>query len=290
MAALTVYIIGKGKAALNQKAAFLELHDIYQITEDQASADIISICTPTGDHFKRVISCLTRNQACFVEKPMTTSLAHALEMYRAAEGSGVPLLPISNFRFTNPPSDLVLHINYKRSPEYYSKVRWRGTWDGAGGGALMTQGWHVIDALLEVEDEFVSVSCNIQNLWHDIAVEDYAHVELTTASGQTYTRTITTAPHDLDGACDPDVLGSRHVGLVRQFEDFYDCVREGSTPYIGCQNALLTMTILTACYYSAAIQRPVRLDSIYEDPHNHPFFLGWQSLLAKQKLRQAVYH
>ena len=287
---LNVCLIGEGKAAQNQIVALQELHDYYRIVDDFDGADIVSVCTPTTSHYATMMSFMQEKKAIWCEKPFTHSLCHAIEAYKASENLGVPILPISNFRFTSPPNDLVMSINYRRDAAYYSASKWRGTWDGEGGGALFTQGWHVLDALLESEPEIMTVSCSTCTAWHDIEVEDWAHVELTTPSGLTYIREISTAPMDIDDCADPSILGDRHCGLVRQLEDFHLCVTQRSTPYIGAQNALYTMTIITACYWSSIIGRPVQIDEILRDPMNHPAFLGWQSHLARPDTRLATCH
>ena len=64
------------------------------------------------------------------------------------------------------------HVKWYRPPEYYASSRWRGTWALDGGGALMNQGIHTVDALLWLLGPVKSVTAASGTMLHDIEVED----------------------------------------------------------------------------------------------------------------------
>lgn len=64
------------------------------------------------------------------------------------------------------------HINWYRSPEYYSKNPWRGTLQFDGGAALSNQGIHTIDLLLNLMGPVKSVFGNVKTMVHQIEGED----------------------------------------------------------------------------------------------------------------------
>ena len=64
------------------------------------------------------------------------------------------------------------HINWYRSPEYYSKNPWRGTLRFDGGAAFSNQGIHTIDLLLNLMGPVKSVFGNVRTMVHQIEGED----------------------------------------------------------------------------------------------------------------------
>ena len=66
-------------------------------------------------------------------------------------------------------------MKWFRDQAYYDSAAWRGTWDLDGGGVLMNQGIHSIDALLYLAGPVVSVQASTGCLAHErIEVEDVA--------------------------------------------------------------------------------------------------------------------
>ncbi|MFK5973151.1 MAG: Gfo/Idh/MocA family oxidoreductase [Flavobacteriaceae bacterium] len=66
------------------------------------------------------------------------------------------------------------HINWYRSPEYYSRNPWRGTLRFDGGAALINQGIHTIDLLVNLMGPVRSVFGNVKTMVHQIQGEDVA--------------------------------------------------------------------------------------------------------------------
>jgi UDP-N-acetyl-2-amino-2-deoxyglucuronate dehydrogenase len=64
------------------------------------------------------------------------------------------------------------HVKWYRDPEYYGQSRWRGTWALDGGGALMNQGIHAVDALLWLFGPVAVAMAGTATRLHAIEVED----------------------------------------------------------------------------------------------------------------------
>lgn len=290
-----VYIEGNGLAAENHRAAFEELSDFYCVVEERGNADVIDICTPVGNHLVLAHTALEEGRAVFVEKPTcrsfleTIALAGLNKTYSEALGVIEPeyglVHPISQYAFTQEDQPQDLNINFKRDEDYYEGSKWRGTWAKAGGGVLFTHGWHVLEALLTgLDSNPVIVDCHIRNMWHDIEVEDFALVSVTTESGAIYNRQIATSPDDLEGFSSPAVLGDGQELLKTQLADFLE-----GNEYLMV-DATYMMILMTACYYSAYISKPVVLNDLLRDPKTHPFFAGWQQQFVQRQLQSVSSH
>ncbi|MCZ7647164.1 MAG: Gfo/Idh/MocA family oxidoreductase [Planctomycetota bacterium] len=77
--------------------------------------------------------------------------------------------------------------NNIRSNYYYSTGAWRGTWKYEGGGVLINQAIHDIDALLNVTGQVAEVRAKLGNLFHNIETEDTCTAALEYPNGATGT-------------------------------------------------------------------------------------------------------
>ena len=59
-------------------------------------------------------------------------------------------------------------INWYRDANYYEKNKWRGTLALDGGAALMNQGIHTLDLLIDLMGEIFQVSAQIETKQHII--------------------------------------------------------------------------------------------------------------------------
>lgn len=129
---------------------------------DDAKPDIITICTPSGAHLEPTLAAARRGIHVLCEKPMEITLARIDQMITAAKEAGIMLGGIFPQRF-NPViqtlqqaaiegryGDLSVasaHVPWWRDDAYYSPDRWQGTMALDGGGALMNQSIHGVDAV-----------------------------------------------------------------------------------------------------------------------------------------------
>ena len=124
--------------------------------------DFVTIATPSGAHLDAVLLAARRGVHVICEKPLEISLKRIDRMIAACEKGGVSLGAIFPQRF-NPVVE-ALHtaaaagrfgplavasssVPWWRDDAYYGPGRWQGTLALDGGGALMNQSIHGVDAL-----------------------------------------------------------------------------------------------------------------------------------------------
>ena len=161
--------------------------------------EIVTIATPSGAHFEPALAALHAGKHVLCEKPLEITTARIDELAAAAEACGRTLAAILNRRFT-PAMDAFkaacdggrfgrivsasCYIKWFRDQAYYDSAAWRGTRALDGGGALMNQGIHAIDALLHLAGPVKAVRADTACLAHErIEVEDMAVAMLEFESG-----------------------------------------------------------------------------------------------------------
>jgi len=176
-------------------AAFCETLDVLLGRED---VDVVSICTPSGMHAQLGVQAARAGKHVITEKPLDVTLDHCDALINACDDAGVRLSCIFQMRYTTPIQRLKqaveegrfgrllmgdAYIKWYRTQEYYDSGAWRGTWALDGGGCLMNQGVHCIDALQWLMGPVESVCGRIETLAHDIEVEDAASAVVRFESG-----------------------------------------------------------------------------------------------------------
>ena len=124
--------------------------------------DFVTIATPSGAHLDSALVAIRRGVPVICEKPLEITLKRIDRMIAAADRRGVPLGAIFPQRF-NPVVATVQaaaaggrfgqlaivasYVPWWRDDAYYGPGRWQGTKALDGGGALMNQSIHGVDAL-----------------------------------------------------------------------------------------------------------------------------------------------
>lgn len=154
---------------------------------NQPGLDVVCICTPSGVHLEPALAAANAGKHLLIEKPLEISLGRADELIEACEKNHVKLAVIFQNRFSpdykklkesvqNGDFGKILmgnaYINWFRDDAYYGTSRWKGTLKGDGGGALINQGIHTIDLLLDLMGEVKSVFGQIQTALYPIEGED----------------------------------------------------------------------------------------------------------------------
>ncbi|CAA6693585.1 MULTISPECIES: Gfo/Idh/MocA family protein [unclassified Lentimonas] len=161
--------------------------------------EVVTIGTPSGAHFDPAMAAIEAGKHVIIEKPLEVTTERIDQMIAAARAKGVTLAAVLNRRF-HPGMDAFkkaadagrfgkltnasAYVKWYRDQAYYDSAGWRGTWALDGGGALMNQSIHTIDALLYLAGPVKSVQANTACLAHvDIEVEDIAVAILEFESG-----------------------------------------------------------------------------------------------------------
>ena len=130
---------------------------------DETQPDVITICTPSGAHMEPAVAALRRGVHVLCEKPLEINLERARQMVEAERASTATLGGIFPQRFN--PVVVAAHeaavagrfgtlavanayVPWWRDDSYYGPNRWQGTKKLDGGGALINQSIHAIDAML----------------------------------------------------------------------------------------------------------------------------------------------
>lgn len=149
--------------------------------------DVVCICTASGSHMDAAIKAASAGKHLLVEKPIEISLSRADQMIKAAHDHEVKLGVVFQNRFNEGYLKLKAavkngalgrllmgnaYIKWFRDENYYNSSHWKGTLDGDGGGALINQGIHTIDLLLDIMGEVSSVYGQVKTALYDIEGED----------------------------------------------------------------------------------------------------------------------
>lgn len=197
--AITAMEIGElaGVAGLNfdRAKAFAQEYGTtaFESVEAMAASTEVDICTigtPSGAHLDPAMKAIAGGKHVVIEKPLEITTDRIDQIVAAANGKNVTVSAILNRRF-HPGIDALkkaadegrfgtltsasAYVKWYRDQAYYDSAGWRGTWALDGGGALMNQSIHTIDALIYLAGPVKSVQANTACLAHEnIEVEDIA--------------------------------------------------------------------------------------------------------------------
>jgi len=167
-----------GAKAFSDMAAFLADPEL----------EIVTVGTPSGAHLEPSLAALNAGKHVICEKPLEITTERIDQLMEAAAQNGKTLAAVLNRRF-HPGMDAFkkaadagrfgrltsasAYVKWYRDQAYYDSAGWRGTWALDGGGALMNQSIHTVDALLYLAGPVKSVQANAACLAHErIEVED----------------------------------------------------------------------------------------------------------------------
>lgn len=244
----------------------------------QQPVDIVLIGSPSGCHATQARAAARAGCHVLVEKPLDISTARIDGLLTGVQRAGVTLGVFFQDRLhpdvvgmkdaidrgeIGTPVLATAEVKWSRSPEYYAKSRWRGTWALDGGGALMNQGIHSVDLLLYLLGPVAEVSGRVATRVHQIETEDTVVATLVFASGALATIQATTAA----ASGQPrrvEIIGSRrtltfaetattvsvadHVPHQRIIEDFVTAIRENRQPICNGVEGRRSVEVVEAIY------------------------------------------
>lgn len=134
----------------------------YEAMMDIERPDVVAIATPSGAHLEPALAAAQRGIHILCEKPLEITTARCDQMIEAARKHGVVLGGLFPQRF-NPVVSVVhdaaragrfgsvatvnCYVPWWRDDAYYAPNRWQGKLALDGGGALMNQSIHGVDAV-----------------------------------------------------------------------------------------------------------------------------------------------
>lgn len=156
---------------------------------EEVNPELVAISTESGKHAKIAIECIKRGIHLIIEKPIALSLEDADKIIEMSKKYGTKVCACHQNRFNKSIQKIreavekkrfgkmfygTAHIRWNRDYEYYSRAKWRGTWE-EDGGALMNQCIHDIDLLRwMMGDEIIEVVGMTDRLNHEyINAEDF---------------------------------------------------------------------------------------------------------------------
>jgi UDP-N-acetyl-2-amino-2-deoxyglucuronate dehydrogenase len=160
--------------------------------------DIVAIGTPSGLHAAQATAAVRRGLHVIVEKPVDIATTRVDALLEEADRAGVTLGVFFQDRLKpdflaakamvddgslGAPVLATARVKWYRGPEYYGGSQWRGTWALDGGGALMNQGIHAVDALLWLFGPVTHAMAGAATRLHAIDVEDTVAAVLRFESG-----------------------------------------------------------------------------------------------------------
>ena len=172
---------------------FFELEKLLEIPE----IDIVCVCNESGLHGETISKIAKAGKNILCEKPLETTLDKINKIERVLESSHIKLgcvfqnrenpeyIKLKNYLDSGALGKVLLcqsTINWYRSPKYYEDS-WRGTIAMDGGAALINQGIHTVDLIIDLMGEVSEVSGYIDTLYHKIEGEDIGIASLKFKSG-----------------------------------------------------------------------------------------------------------
>lgn len=212
-AEIAVVVYGKNKAAAD---AFAEKYNIPWVTNDykeviaKGGIDMAIVCTPSAYHAESTVAFANAGVHVLCEKPLDVAVDKMTAMIEAAEANHVLLGCVFPNRTREDLQKakaiidsgelgrmLMVEFQYRgyRSHSYYSASAWKGTKAGDGGGCLMNQGSHGMDALVYLAGGVKKVCAVCDTMARRIDVEDAACALLEFESGAHGTLMGTTLSH-----------------------------------------------------------------------------------------------
>ena len=187
------------KATKFDLPASVKRYTDYMEMIEKEKPELVAIATESGKHAEIAINCIEAGCNVIIEKPIALSLQDADRIIAKAKEKNVKVCSCHQNRFNKSIRKIreavekkrfgklfygTAHIRWNRGYDYYSRAKWRGTWE-QDGGALMNQCIHNIDLLRwMMGDDIIEVVGLTDKLNHDyIDAEDLGLALIKFANG-----------------------------------------------------------------------------------------------------------
>jgi len=265
--------------------------------------DVICVCNESGLHGATIAKIAKAGKHILCEKPLETTVEKIDRIAEVVKSTGIQMACVFQNR-ENPEykklktfvelgslGKILLcqtSINWYRPPTYYEGT-WRGTKALDGGAALINQGIHTIDLMVDLMGEVALVSGFVDTLHHQIEGEDVAVATLKFKSGALGTlsggtalfpgepesiiiygtlgnvvfrggKIISSSVESIDQALkasddDPGSGATDPMAITDQFhiatiEDFIDAINHDRVPNVNIDEAKKSVALINAIYQS----------------------------------------
>lgn len=254
--------------------------------------DVVHACLPHAAYYKVVSDALHAKKHVLAEKPLALSVSELKDLMKKARKYGCSLGMVLQYRYHPLWLDLKKKLSRvgkitliqaslacHRPDSYY--LGWQGKKRIAGGGALLTQGIHILDLVLQLGGPVKTLKC-LMNTRQGMKVEDCIAVSLQFQHGAMGSFIATTSAstdyrfhievHGTKGFCcfDNDSLTwnwkqvsfqrkeSKHCPPAsiddyhaRLITDYYSALKKKKLFPVSIQQALPVLDVIERCYASA---------------------------------------
>lgn len=205
--------VDEGRAnAAKQAFSFRHSYKDYRDLLGREDIDVVSVCTPPHVHTPIVLDALAAGKNVLCEKPMARTLEEADHVVKATERNlGGKCSYV--FQYRTDPAHLrirklirdnalgkilmaTVRVRAKRTPAYYARVPGRGSWGIDGGGVLINQSIHQLDALTSFLGNPVEVSAVMDTFVQPTEGEDTLAAWIRFANGAVATIDCTVCAHE----------------------------------------------------------------------------------------------
>ncbi|HBF28710.1 Gfo/Idh/MocA family oxidoreductase [Rhizobium sp.] len=196
--------LDKAKAGAALAPDSLAVTDIQQVLND-ASIDVVDVCLPPHLHAPITIAALEAGKHVIGEKPIAGSLHDVDRIAAAAVKAGRQVFPIFQYRYgagyraahelkqrgmLGKPYVFALETHWQRGADYYAE-RWRGSWKGELGGAIVSHAIHAHNLITLLAGDITDVAAFLDTRVNPIETEDCVAISMRTVEGALVTSSIT---------------------------------------------------------------------------------------------------
>lgn len=196
--------LDKAKAGTAMAPGSLAITDMQQVLDDP-SIDLVDVCLPPHLHVSATIAALEAGKHALCEKPISGSLDDLDRINAAASKAGRQVFQVFQYRYgagyraahelkirgmLGKPYVLSLETHWQRGADYYAE-RWRGSWKGELGGAIVSHAIHAHNLISLLVGNVTDVAAFLDTRVNDIETEDCAAISMRTSEGALVTSSIT---------------------------------------------------------------------------------------------------
>lgn len=178
--------------------------DVTEVLGDK-SIDLVDICLPPHLHASMTVAALDAGKHVICEKPVAGSMADVRAIAAAALRAGRQVFPVFQYRYgagyrtayalrekgmLGKPYVMALETHWQRGADYYAE-RWRGSWKGELGGAIVSHAIHAHNLVTLLAGNIRSVAAFLDTRVNPIETEDCAAISMQTVEGALVTSSIT---------------------------------------------------------------------------------------------------